>query len=132
LSSCGHFVKHWQKQIKMKSRSLVLHCSSSSKRCGHAPGRCLERLQPPLPRPKPWKKEEKRRQHPGTPLSSSQQPARCRPPWRLQSRPTASRSQARTLPARERGRRARRELQTQPGPPSRRASGRLSPGLLSL
>jgi hypothetical protein len=54
-------------------------------------------------------------------------PARCRPSWRRQSRPTALRGQAITLPARERGRRDRGELQTQPGPPSRRASGRLVP-----
>jgi hypothetical protein len=42
----------------------------------------------------------------GPPLSSSQQPARRRPPYPRQHRPTALRSRDRTPPAREQGRRA--------------------------
>jgi hypothetical protein len=67
LSSCGHSVEHWQRKIEMRSNFTVLHCASSLQPCCHASGRCPGRTQSPLPRPKPWKKEEKRSQHPWTP-----------------------------------------------------------------
>jgi hypothetical protein len=59
------------------------------------------------------REEEKRAQGP---LPVLLLPARRRPPCPRQSRPTAPRGQAITLLARERGRRDRGELQTQPGP----------------
>jgi hypothetical protein len=70
LSSCGHFVEHWQKKIKMKSTSLVLHCSSSPRHCCHAAGRCLDRFQRPQPRPKRGEAERRRGLHPGPPPSN--------------------------------------------------------------
>jgi hypothetical protein len=85
-------------------------------------------VEPSFPSPDPSREkrreEEKRTQGP---LPASSFPARCRPPWRRQSRHTALRGRASTLPARERGRRDRGKLQTQPGPPQRRASGRAYP-----
>jgi hypothetical protein len=80
--------------------------------------------------PSPDPSQEKRRGDefctPG-PLPDIFCPARYRPPWRRQSRHTAPRGRTSTLPARPRDRRDRSQLQTPPGPPCRRASGRAYP-----
>jgi hypothetical protein len=49
----------------------------------------------------------KKRNAPRTPLSASPLPARCRPPWLRQHRPTVLCSRDQSPPAHERGRRAR-------------------------
>jgi hypothetical protein len=80
----------------------------------------------PSPDPSREKRREEEKRCQG-PLPVTCCPARCRPPWRRQRRPTAPRSRADTSPAPPRGRRDRSELQTPPGPPCSRASGRACP-----
>jgi hypothetical protein len=70
LSSCGHFVEHWQKKNQMKSTLLELHCAGSLQHCRHAPWPLLDRLQRPQPRPKPGEAEGRRSLHPGPPPSN--------------------------------------------------------------
>jgi hypothetical protein len=82
LSSCGHFVEHWQKQIKMKSISLELHCAGSLQHCRHAPWPLLDRLQRPQPRPKPGEAEGRRGLRPGPPPSN---PLPCTMPTILEA-----------------------------------------------
>jgi hypothetical protein len=125
-NSCGHFVEHWQKEIK--PNRFYCGCTVLVRSTPVAMLLGISTVDSSAPSPDP--SLEKRREDEVCtqgPLPVIFFPARCRPPCPRQSRPTAPRGQARTLPARERGRRGRRDLRTLPGPPSRRASGRLRP-----
>jgi hypothetical protein len=118
LSSCGHFVEHWQKKIKLKSTSL---CCTVRARPGTA-AMLLDGASIDSSSLSPDPSQEKRRDGEVCtqgPLPVTFCPARCRPAWRRQSRPTASRGRARTLLARPRDPRDRSELRTPPGPPHR-------------
>jgi hypothetical protein len=126
LSSCGHFVEHWQKKIKSNQTSL---CSTVLARsCAVAMLLDDATVEPSFPIADPSRekrrKKEKRTQGP---LPGICFPARCRPTWRRQRRPTGPRGRPSNPPARERERRDRSELATPPGPPQRRASGRACP-----
>jgi hypothetical protein len=126
LSSCGHFVEHWQEQIK--SNQVYWCCTVLARSCAVAMLLDDATVEPSFPIPDPSREkrreEEKRTQGP---LPATLFPARCRPAWRRQRRPTALRGRAITLPARPRDRRDRSKLHTPPGPPHRRVSGRACP-----
>ena len=83
----------------------------------------------PDPSQEKRRKEEKRTQGP---LPVTRCPARYRPAWRHQRRPTGPRGRPSNLPARERERRDRSELATPPGPPCSEAFGRLVSRRLGL
>jgi hypothetical protein len=67
LSSCGHFVEHWQQQIKSNQILLVLHCSSSLHACSHALGGCLVDASPLCPDPSPGRRRRRGGSTPGPP-----------------------------------------------------------------
>jgi hypothetical protein len=67
LSSCEHFVEHWQKQNQMKSKLLVLHCSSSLHACSHALGGCSVDASPLCPDPSPGRRRRRGGSTPGPP-----------------------------------------------------------------
>jgi hypothetical protein len=131
LSSCGHFVEHWQKKIK--SNQVSLCCTVRARPSAVAMLSGLPSIVSSSPCPDPSqekrRKEEKRTQGP---LPVTLCPARYRPAWRRQRRPTGPRGRPSNLPARERERRDRSELATPPGPPCSEASGRLVPRRLGL
>jgi hypothetical protein len=125
-SSCGHFVEHWQREIK--PNRFYCGCTVLVRFTPVATLLGISTVDSSAPNPDP--SEEKRREDKVCaqgPLPDIFFPARCRPPWRRQSRHTALRGRASSLPARPRDRRDRSELQMLPGPPCRRASGRLRP-----
>jgi hypothetical protein len=104
-NSCGHFVEHWQREIK--PNQVYCGCTVLARSSAVAMLLGISTVDPSAPSPDP--SQEKRREGEVCaqgPLLVIFFPARCRPPWRRQSRPTASRSRARTPPARPRGRRA--------------------------
>jgi hypothetical protein len=85
-------------------------------------------VEPSAPSPDPSQEKRREEEHCAQgPLRVIFFSARCRPPCPRQSRPTAPRGRARTLPARPRDRRARYDLRAPLGPPLRRDSGRPCP-----
>jgi hypothetical protein len=131
LSSCEHFVEHWQKKIQ--PNRITVRITVLARSC--AVSMLLDGASIVSSVPSPDPSQEKRRGNElrtQGPLPATFCPARYRPAWRRQRRPTAPRGQADTFLARTRGRRACYALRAQPGPPQRRASGRPCPRLSGL
>jgi hypothetical protein len=105
-SLAGIVSNTWRTKIGRNQVYCEDHCRRSSHACSHAPGRRRGRAQPPLPWPEPWEREEKRRQHPGPPLSPS--PARCTSPTIVTApEPTHSTPRPRPNPSSTRARPSR-------------------------
>jgi hypothetical protein len=96
-NSCGHFVEHWQREIKPNR----FYCGCTVLARSRAVAMLLDGASIDSSAPSPDPSQEKRREDEMCaqgPLPVPLLPARCRPPWRRQSRPTTSRSRASTLP----------------------------------
>jgi hypothetical protein len=87
LSSCGHSVEHWQKQIKWNQDHWCCTVLARPNAVAMLLDGASIDSSPLCPDPSHGRRRRRGGSTPGPPLSSSQQPARCRPPGCIRADP---------------------------------------------